>query len=129
MSYVLKRTRDRQYEDMEQLSRRALLHLEPPGHDGGYDPTKHQEQDDDKISIKPKLTSTVREVPPQEENHFISAFVWELSQDIRFRGDLEARDRISTRLPDLLKTFTLRLETSANSNMEHDAMVFIRQQR
>ena len=113
MSYFFKRTRDRQYEDMKQL------HLELPG------------QDDDKISIKPNLTSNVGEVllPSQEENYFISAFVWELSRDIGFRGDLEARDRISTRLPDLLWTFTLRLETSANSKTEHDAIEFVWQQR
>ena len=111
--YFSKRTRNRKYEDMKQLR------LEPP------------RQDDDKISIKPNLTSNVGELlpPSQVENYFISAFVWELSQDIGFRGDLEAHDRISTRLPDLLKTFTLRLETSANSKTEHDAMEFIWQQR
>ena len=89
-----------------------------------------KEQDDDKRSIRSIVTNASRVLLPlQEEKHLISAFVGYLCQDIVFHGDLEALDRISTRLSDLLKTFTLRLETSANSKTEHDAKEFVRQQR
>ena len=89
------------------------------------------EQDDDNRSIRSILTNSSRVLlPPQQEEHLISAFVGDLCQDIGFCGDLgDARDRISARLPDLLKTFTLRLEGSVNSKTERDAKEFVRQQR
>jgi hypothetical protein len=85
-------------------------------------------QDDDNRSIRSILTNSSRVLlPPQQEEHLISAFVGDLCQDIGFCGD--ARDRISARLPDLLKAFTLRLEGSVNSKTERDAKEFVRQQR
>jgi hypothetical protein len=92
--------------------------------------SKSKEQDDGKRSIRSIITNASRVLlPPQEEEHLISAFAGDLCQDIGFRGDLDTRDRISSRLPDLLKTFTLRLEESVNSKRERDAKEFVRQQR
>lgn len=93
--------------------------------------SESNEQDDDNRSIRSILTNASRVLlPPQQEEHLISAFVGDLCQDIGFCGDLgDARDRISARLPDLLKTFTLRLEGSVNSKTERDAKEFVRQQR
>jgi hypothetical protein len=94
------------------------------------DVSKSKEQDDDKRSIRSILTNASRVLlPPQEEKHLIAAFAGDLCQDIVFRGDLDACDRISTRLSDLLKNFTLRLEESVNLKTERDAKEFIRQQR
>lgn len=90
--------------------------------------SESNEQDDDTRSIRSILTNVSRVLPPQEEEHLISAFAGDLCQDIGFRGDLDdARDRVSARLPDLLKAFTLRLEE--NSKTERDAKEFVRQQR
>ena len=93
--------------------------------------SKSNEQDDDKRSVRSILTNASRvRLPPQEEEHLVSAFAGDLCQDIGLRGDLDnARDRISARLPDLLKAFTLRLEESVNSKSERDAKEFVRQQR
>ena len=93
--------------------------------------SESNEQDDDKRSIRSILTNASRVLlPPQEEEHLISAFAGDFCQDIGFGGDLdEARHRISARLPDLLKTFALRLEESVNSKTERDAKEFVRQQR
>jgi hypothetical protein len=92
--------------------------------------SKSKEQDDDNRSIRSILTNASRVLlPPQEEKHLISAFTGDLCQDIVFREDLDARNRISTRLSDLLKNFTLRLEESVNSKTERDAKEFVRQQR
>ncbi|KAH8802569.1 hypothetical protein F5884DRAFT_887230 [Xylogone sp. PMI_703] len=92
--------------------------------------SKSKEQDDDKLSIRSILTNASRVVlPPQEKEYLISAFVGDLCQDIVFRGDLDARDRLYTSLSDLLKTFTMRLEESANSKTELDAKEFVGQQR
>jgi len=92
--------------------------------------SKSKEQDDDKRSIRSILTNASRVLlPPQEEKHLISVFAGGLCQDIVFRGDLDARNRISTRLSDLLKNFTLRLEERVNSKTEGDAKEFVRQQR
>lgn len=92
--------------------------------------SKSKEHDDDKSSIRSILTNGSRVLlPPQEEKHLLLAFVGDLCQDIVFGGDLEARDRISTRLPELLKIFTLRLEENVNSKAERDAKEFVRQQR
>ena len=60
-----------------------------------------------------------------DETDQASAFVGDLSQDIAFRGNLEALDRIHNRLSDLLETFTLRLEQSVNSKIQHDAKELI----
>ena len=88
-------------------------------------------QDDDKRSIRSILTNASRVLlPPQEEEHLISAFAGDICQDIGFGRDLnEARHWISARLPDLLKTFALRLEESVNSKTARDAKEFVRQQR
>lgn len=91
---------------------------------------RSKEQDDDTMSIRPILTNASRVLlPPQEEKHLISAFANDLWQDIVFRGELDARDRIYTHLSNLLRTFTLRLEESVNSKTESDAKEFVRQQR
>lgn len=88
------------------------------------------EQGGDQNSIRSILTNASRvRLPPQEEEQLISASVGDLCQDTGFYGDLNStHDRISARLPDLLKTFTLRLEESVDSEAERNAKEFFRQQ-
>lgn len=90
-----------------------------------------EKQDDDTRSFKSILTNASRvRLPSREEEHLISAFAGDLCQDIGLRSDLAgARDRLSARLPDLLKIFTMRLERSVSSKEERNAKEFVRQQR
>lgn len=91
-----------------------------------------EKQDDDTRSFKSTLTndSRVRLPSREEEEHLISAFAGDLCQDVGLRSDLAgARDRLSARLPDLLKIFTMRLERSVSSKEERNAKEFVRQQR
>jgi len=90
----------------------------------------NQEKDDGAESVVSILTNASRvQLPPQEEKEVISAFARDLCQDIAITGDLEARRRIATRLPDLLRAYTMRLEPRVKSKIESDAIEFIRQQR
>ena len=92
--------------------------------------TEGHQQDEDKMSIRSILTNASRvRLPPQEEQYLISSFAGDLCQDIGFQGDLDMHDRISTRLPDLLKAFTWRLGEEVSSKTERDAKEFVRQQR
>ena len=82
------------------------------------------------------ITSNAPKVnlPPDEKENLIEAFVGDLSQDISkdinlFRDPNEAYNRISTYLPALLKNFSIRLESSTISDMARRAKDFIRQQR
>jgi hypothetical protein len=91
--------------------------------------SKSIEQDDDKSLIWSFLPNALR-FSPQEEEHLIAVFAGHLCQDIDLRGDHDdTHDRISARLPDLLKTFTLRLEESINSEVERKAKELVWQQR
>jgi hypothetical protein len=92
---------------------------------------KNGQQDDDKNSIRSILSNASRvRLPPQEGEQLISAFIGDLCQDIAFRGVLSStHDQISAHLPDLLKTFTLRLKESVHSEAERNAKEFFRQQR
>ncbi|EXJ76155.1 uncharacterized protein A1O5_00663 [Cladophialophora psammophila CBS 110553] len=93
--------------------------------------SKSNERNDDNTSIRSILSNASRVLlSPQENKNLIAVFAGDLCQDIGFLGDLDdVRDRISARLPDLLKTFTLRLEKSVNSEAERKAKEFVRQQR
>lgn len=93
--------------------------------------SKSIEQDDDKGSIRSILTNVSRvHFLPEEEEDLIVVFAGDLCQDIDLRGDHgDTHDRISACLPDLLKTFTLRLEESISSEAERKAKEFVRQQR
>jgi len=120
----------------EKASHKSVIGPTNAKFDSGYSSmpdavSESNEQDDDNRSIRSILTNASRVLlPPQQEEHLISAFVGDLCQDIGFCGDLgDARDRISARLPDLLKTFTLRLEGSVSSKTERDVKEFVRQQR
>jgi hypothetical protein len=92
---------------------------------------RKNEPDDDTQSIRSILTNAPRvRLPPEEEENLISAFAGDLCQDIGFTGDLDgAFDRMTTRLPDLLKSFAVRLEGACLSQEERDAKEFVRQQR
>jgi hypothetical protein len=94
--------------------------------------SKSNKEEDDNMSVRSVLTNASRVfLPHEEKGHLVSAFAGDLYQDISFRRDLDddAHDRISTRLPELLKTFTLKLERGINSKTEIDAKEFVRQQR
>jgi hypothetical protein len=92
--------------------------------------SKIKERDFDSMSFRSIVTSgSRRELPAQERLHLISAFIGDLCQDVGFRRDLDALNRISARLPSLLKTYTLRLEEKENSKTERDAKEYIWQQR
>ncbi len=94
--------------------------------------SKSNKEDDDNTSVRSILTNASRVFLPHEEKaHLVSAFAGDLYQDISLRRNLDddALDRISIRLPDLLKAFTLKLEGSINSKAEIDAKEFVRQQR
>lgn len=118
------------------LSHDSLPALTNAKFDSGYGSmpeavSKTPEQDDDNRSIRSILTNASRVIiPPEEEDHLISAFVGDLCHDISFAGDLDdVRRRTSAWLPNLLKVYTLRLEDTVNSRTERDAKEFIRQQR
>ena len=109
----------------------------PPSVDLGYSTipnalSKNQQQDDDGVSIR-SLPTVVNHswavLPLQQEKYLISAFVGDLCHDIVPHGDFEARDRIATRLSDLLRTFSLRLEKSVKCKTELDAKESIWQHR
>ena len=109
----------------------------PPSVDLGYSTipnalSKNQKQDDDGVSIR-SLPTVVNHswavLPLQQEKYLISAFVGDLCHDIVPHGDFEARDRIATRLSDLLRTFSLRLEKSVKFKTELDAKESIWQHR
>jgi hypothetical protein len=89
-----------------------------------------EERDDDARSVRSVLTNASRILLPEhEEEHLISAFVGDLYQDMASGKDSDELTRMSNFLPDLLKSFTQRLEKSVNSQMERDATEFVRQQR
>lgn len=114
-----------------------LRFLPPDTHlDSGYgsltDPLieANAVEEDDARSVRSILTNKSRvKLAPDDEKLIISAFVGDLCQSFRLHGDLPVRDRISASLPDLLRTFSLRLEENASSKGEWDAKEFIRQQR
>ncbi|KAL3468786.1 hypothetical protein BJX99DRAFT_242696 [Aspergillus californicus] len=86
-------------------------------------------EEDDVRSVRSILTNKSRvKLAPDDEKLIISAFVGDLCQSFRLHGD-PIRDRIAASLPDLLRTFSLRLEDSASSKADWDAKEFIRQQR
>jgi len=87
--------------------------------------------EDDASSVRSIITNASRvSLPPQEKKHLVSAFTGDLCQDINFSGyRTDARNRILSRFPELLKNFSLRLEGSVKSKAERDAKEFLRQQR
>jgi hypothetical protein len=91
----------------------------------------NNKENDDAHSIRSVITNASRVLlPPEEGENLISAFAGDLYQDIGFydKSD-DACGHLSTRLPELLKTFTLRLEKNVGSKTERDAKEFVRQQR
>ncbi|KAF2015665.1 hypothetical protein BU24DRAFT_491882 [Aaosphaeria arxii CBS 175.79] len=86
---------------------------------------------DDTMSIRSILTNASRvDLPAHEREQLTSAFAVDLCQDMKLsRYSDDARERILSRLPDLLKGFTLRLEESTTCKAERNAKEFLRQQR
>lgn len=104
-----------------------------PPMDSGYgsltNPTIND--DEDVVSVRSIITHASRvSLDMTEKGQVTSAFSSDLCQDLDL-GQLlaDARDRVLTRLPDLLKTFAVRLEQSVNSKAQSDAKEFLRQQR
>lgn len=89
------------------------------------------QQEGDTMSIRTMLSdaSLVFQAPEERED-LISAFVKDLLADAKLKelSDQEQARAIS-HLSGLLKTFSLRLETGAQSQEERDTKDFIRQQR
>lgn len=88
-------------------------------------------QDADAVSIASMVTDGTEIRVPIEED-LLSAFIRDLRKDIDFPMPLNggaSDDLIVSRLPSLLKTFTLRLERLTRSDLENKAKIFIRQKR
>jgi hypothetical protein len=117
------------------MSRQDIVGFTKTEFDSGYNSmpdaaSKNNEQDDDNMSIRSIQSNNSRVVfPAPDKVHLISAFTEDLCEDVGFRGDFDARSRISSRLSDLLRVYALRLEKAGNRNIEYDAKEFVRQQR
>ncbi|KAF1846467.1 uncharacterized protein K460DRAFT_417538 [Cucurbitaria berberidis CBS 394.84] len=92
---------------------------------------KDEVLDDDAASVRTILSDAppVLHTPPEREN-LISAFSNDIGKDIGL-GQLSesGRARVMARFPDLLKDFSLRLESFVWSDKQQNARDFIRQQR
>jgi hypothetical protein len=103
--------------------------------DSGYHSRSHgataDTNVDDTASIISIITNASRiQLPTEEKEHVISAFACDICQDVDFlEYDANARERMLTRLPDIIKSFAMRLESVVTSKQEHDAKEFLRQQR
>ena len=87
--------------------------------------------DNDAASVSSVITNAERVVLPTEERqHVIQAFVSDLCQDLGFRGySTVERERIFAKLPDLIKSFAMRLDGAPSFKVQCQAKDFVRQQR
>jgi hypothetical protein len=88
------------------------------------------QQDDDTVSVRSIVTKGSRlYLPRDEEEHLICAFTGDLCQDIDPRGDIDVSGQVIAHLPNLLRTFAMKLARYITCKAESDAAEFLRQQR